>query len=52
MDSHTIEVCTAILCLTILEGIAVCKGKNGTVLRLVITAIAGLAGFSLGRLIK
>jgi len=42
----------AIGCLTILEITALCKGKNGSLLRIIIIAIAGLAGFSLAELIK
>jgi hypothetical protein len=34
------------------EVVALCKGKNGFILRLVIIALAGLAGFSLAELIR
>lgn len=47
-----LKVCVAIMCLTILELAALSKGKNGTMLRIVIIAIAGLAGFSLAELVK
>jgi hypothetical protein len=47
-----IKICVAIVCLTALELFALHKGKNGTLLRLIIIAIAGLAGFSLAELIK
>lgn len=40
------------LCITTLELFALHKGKNGTMLRIVIIALAGLAGFSLAELIK
>jgi hypothetical protein len=46
------RVCIAIVCLTALELTALYKGKNGTMLRIIIIAIAGLAGFSLAELIK
>ncbi len=40
------------ICITSVEIVALCKGKNGTILRIVIIALAGLAGFSLAELIK
>lgn len=40
------------VCITTVEIVALYKGKNGTLLRLVIIALAGLAGFSLAELIK
>jgi hypothetical protein len=39
-------------CITAVEIVALIKGRNGTLLRLVIVALAGLAGFSLAELIK
>lgn len=39
-------------CITLVEVVALCKGKNGLMLRVVIIALAGLAGFSLAELIK
>jgi len=48
----TCKVCVAIVCLTTLELVALSKGKNGTLMRIIIIAIAGLAGFSLAELIK
>jgi hypothetical protein len=47
-----LKIPIAILCLTILELVALYKGRNGTMLRIVIIAIAGLAGFSIAELIK
>jgi hypothetical protein len=47
-----LKICIAIICLTILELAALYKGRNGTMLRIVIIAIAGLAGFSIAELIK
>jgi hypothetical protein len=46
------KVCIAIVCLTILELAALQKGKNGTMMRIIIIAIAGLAGFSIAELVK
>ena len=46
------KICIAILCLTVLELFALHKGRNGTMLRIVIIAIAGLAGFSIAELVK
>ena len=37
----------AIVCLTVLESLALFKGMNGTVFSLVIAAISGLAGWTL-----
>ena len=45
------KVGIAALCITAVEIVALCKGKNGFMLRLVIIALAGLAGFSLAALI-
>jgi hypothetical protein len=47
-----LRICLAIVCLTALELFALSKGKNGTLLRIIIIAIAGLAGFSLAQFIK
>jgi hypothetical protein len=47
-----LRICIAIVCLTALELFALSKGKNGTLLRIIIVAIAGLAGFSLAELVK
>jgi len=47
-----LRIIVAIVCLTALELFALSKGKNGTLLRIIIVAIAGLAGFSLAELVK
>jgi len=54
MTDHwsTLKVCIAIVSLTALELVALSKGKNGTLLRVVLIAIAGLAGFSIAELVK
>jgi len=52
MEWSTLKVCVAIVCLTTLELFALSKGKNGTLLRIIIVAIAGLAGFSIAELIR
>lgn len=49
---HWIVTLTAILCITLLEAIALVKGVDGTILAAVIAAIAGLGGFSLGQIKK
>lgn len=46
------KVVAAAVCITAIEIVALCKGKNGLMLRIVIIALAGLAGFSLAELIK
>jgi len=52
MEWSTFKICTAIICLTTLELVALSKGKNGTLLRIIIIAIAGLAGFSIAELVQ
>jgi len=47
-----LRIIVAIVCLTALELFAISKGKNGTLLRIIIIAIAGLAGFSIAEFIK
>jgi hypothetical protein len=47
-----LRICIAIVCLTTLELVALSKGKNGTLLRVIIIAIAGLAGFSIAELFQ
>ena len=49
---ETAKICIAIVCLTAIELFALHKGKNGTLLRIVIIAIAGLAGFTIAELLK
>ena len=45
------RVVIACLCITIVEVVALCKGKNGFMLRLSVVALAGIAGFSLAQLV-
>ncbi len=40
------KIITAIICITILECVALYKGINGTVFTLVVGIIAGLAGLA------
>jgi hypothetical protein len=47
-----IKILGIAVCITAVEIFALHKGKNGTLLRLVIVALAGLAGFSLAELIR
>jgi hypothetical protein len=47
-----LKVLGVAVCITAVELFALHKGKNGTLLRLVIIALAGLAGFSLAELLK
>lgn len=44
MEKKTSIVITAIVCLTLLECVALLKGINGTLFSLIIAVIAGLAG--------
>jgi hypothetical protein len=47
-----VKVLGVAACITLVEIVALFKGRNGLMLRLVIVALAGLAGFSLAELIK
>jgi len=38
-------ICTALICITILESIALSKGINGTLLTVVIGALCGVIGW-------
>jgi len=49
---NDVKICVAIVALTTLELFALSKGKNGTLLRIIIIAIAGLAGFSIAELVE
>lgn len=44
--------CIAMVCIAAIEIVALCKGKNGLMLRLAIAAIALLAGISIGELVR
>lgn len=41
------KVFTAIICITILEGIALWKGMDGAIFGIAIAAIAGLGGYTI-----
>ena len=47
-----IKCCTAIAAIAGIELFAIKKGKNGTTLRLVIGAIATIAGFTIAEILK
>jgi hypothetical protein len=49
MAKGKLETITAIICITILESIALMKGIDGMFLSTVIAIIAGLGGFWIGR---
>jgi hypothetical protein len=49
MAKSKVEAIAAMLCITILESIALCKGIDGAFLTMVIAVIAGLGGFYIGR---
>jgi len=38
-------VCTTAICITLLEGFAIHSGHNGTILKLVLIVLAGIAGW-------
>jgi hypothetical protein len=55
MSPQTTALCRiglVAVCITVIEIVALCKGKNGILLRLTIAVLAGLAGFSVAGLIK
>jgi hypothetical protein len=52
MNPDAVRCIAAIAAITVIEIMALCKGKNGLMLRLSIAAIALLAGISLGELIR
>jgi hypothetical protein len=43
---------TAALCITLLECVAICKGKNGSLLRLAFMLLGALGGVSLAAILK
>jgi hypothetical protein len=47
-----VKILGVAICITAVELFALHKGKNGTLLRLVIIALAGMAGFSLAELLR
>jgi len=47
-----IKILGIAICITSVEIVALIKGKNGLLLRLVIVALAGLAGFSIAELVR
>ena len=51
MSKYIVTV-VAIIGIVILEGIAVYKGMNGVSLAAAVGAIAGLGGFTIGKILK
>ena len=51
MSKHYVTV-TAIVVIGVIEGLAVMKGIDGVILSSTIGVIAGLAGFTVGRIKK
>jgi len=47
MEDKTLLSLGAMLCLTVIEALALWMGYNGTILALVLAAIAGLAGYQI-----
>lgn len=52
MEDKTILGCVAIGAITVLEAVALYMGVNGTVLAAVVAAIAGIAGYQVGKRVK
>lgn len=48
MSKHYVTI-AAILCVTVLEGLAIVQGVDGVVLSSTIGVVAGLAGFIVGK---
>lgn len=46
------KVLIAIICIAVLEGIALWRGMDGAIFGLAIAAIAGLGGFTIGQITK
>lgn len=44
-----ITTIVAMLCITVLQAIALCIGLNGTILAATIASLAGLGGYAIGR---
>jgi hypothetical protein len=49
MAKRRLETLTAMICITVLESIALIKGIDGMFLSTAIAVIAGLGGFFIGR---
>ena len=47
MEDSTIKAVTGMLCITIIEAVALASGINGIMLSLVVIALAGIAGYEL-----
>jgi hypothetical protein len=47
---HWLITITAIVCITVLEAIALYKGVDGTLMATVVAALAGLGGYTLATL--
>jgi hypothetical protein len=52
MSDHTVQIIVCALCVAALEGIALCKGKNGSLLRLAFAVLGLLGGISLAEILK
>ncbi len=49
---HWLITIAAIVCITVLEAIALYKGVDGTLMATVVAALAGLGGFTLAQATK
>ena len=49
---HWIITVTAIVCITVLEAIALYRGIDGSLMATVIAALAGLGGYTLAQVTK
>lgn len=47
--SNYVTICVAIICITILEGMALWRGIDGSVFMTSIAAISGLGGYAFAR---
>lgn len=49
MNDKAVKACVAMGCLTALEAVALIKNVDGALFAVIIAAIAGIGGFTIGR---
>jgi len=52
LDGRTYQIIVCALCVATLEGIALCKGKNGSLLRIAFAILGLLGGISIAEILK
>ena len=51
-EGHKHNVIVAMVCITVIECVAIMNGMNGLMLTIVVAAVAGLGGYELDEIIK